>query len=225
MSGMLQVVFQLTAKAISHCVSLLSPCVKWISTCEVSMAELLVLESTIDERSCIRAPLSSFVSSPDLYFCMWQSYSALQWFPEMDPSQFLVLFLVVGYFLCWFASFFFFSYITFSCVILNSSSALFLSREINLHFLSLQKYFPSSLPHWYGKRGSLTPSWSSTASAPILYHWQQPAAAILGKKLSWNQQWNKTGLQRTVLPCPPLPHCFLWTVQYPTVMIQGCPYV
>lgn len=107
MSGMFQTVFQLTAKAISHCASLLSPCVKLISTCGVSMAELLVLQSTTDERGCIRAPLSSFVSSLDLYFCMWQSYSALQWFPEMDPSQFLVLFLMVGYFFCWFASYFF----------------------------------------------------------------------------------------------------------------------
>lgn len=213
MSGMLQVVFQLTTKAISHCASLLSPCVKWISTCEVSKAELLVLEPAIDGRSCIKAPLSSFVSSPDLYFCMWR-YSALQWFPEMDHSQFLMLFLVVGHFLCWFASYFFLTYITFSHVIPNSSSALFLSKEINLCFLSLQKYFPSCLPHWYGKTGSVTPSWSSTAFAAIPYHWQQPAAIILGKKLSWKQQWNKTGLQRRDLTCPPLPHCFLGSEQY-----------
>lgn len=64
----------------------------------------------------------------------------------MDSSQFLVLFLVVGFFLLslfLLPLLFFFSYITFSCVILNSSSALFLPGEIHVSFLSLQKYFPS----------------------------------------------------------------------------------
>lgn len=102
----------------------------------------------------------------------------------------------------------FFSYITFSCVILNSSSALFLPWEIHVGFLSLQKYFPS-LPRWYGKRRSVTLPHSSTDCPCSLPLPLQPAGVTWGKKFWCNHHWNKTRLPRRFIPCPPLPQCFL----------------
>lgn len=109
----------------------------------------------------------------------------------------------------------FFSYITFSCVILNSSSALFLPWEIHVGFLSLQKYFPS-LPRWYGKRRSVTLPHSSTDCPCSLPLPLQPAGVTWGKKFWCNHHWNKTRLPRRFIPCPPLPSASWvnWPVQY-----------
>lgn len=201
MPGMFQAVFQFPAKAISHCASLLSPCVKLISTCGVRMAELLVLQSTIDGRGCIRASLSSFVSSLDLYFCMWQTYSALQWLPEMDPSQILVLFLMVRYLFCWFASWGFFS--------LTSHFPVW-SWVPPVLFSSPWKLILVSFPHrnislflCHTDREREARSHRLRAALPLLPsiitdRSQEQSSG--GRNSWWNQQWNKTRLQRRLLP-------------------------
>lgn len=155
--------FQLITKYISHAASLVSPFEKLVSTCrDIVRAVRVWLYKSFSVIFYI-LPWSVF-----LYVTKLLGFAVISW----NGSQ-----PISGAFFGWRVFFVvftshFFSYITFSCVILNSSSALFLPWEIHVGFLSLQKYFPS-LPRWYGKRRSVTLPHSSTAPAPCPYHCSQ----------------------------------------------------